>query len=116
MTDPRFDEQHATGTAQRIRAQRPRRWKVLLHNDEFTTMDFVVDVLKRHFGKNDAEAVHVMLKVHHEGIGVAGLYPRDTAETKVERVTGEARAQGMPLRVTAEPEGGPDGGGGESQR
>lgn len=118
MGNPRFDDEQATRTEQRIRAQRPRRWRVLFHNDDYTTMDFVLDVLKRHFGKNDAEAMHVMLKVHHEGIGIAGVYPRDTAETKVERVMGEAREQGMPLKVTAEPEGGPErqGGGGEGSR
>ncbi len=108
MGDPRFGDEQAIKSEQRVRAQRPRRWRVLLHNDDYTTMEFVIDVLKRHFGKNDAEAMHVMLKVHHEGIGIAGIYPRDTAETKVELVTEEAREEGMPLRVTAEPEGGPE--------
>lgn len=108
MGDPRFDDEQAVRTERRIRTRRPRRWRVLLHNDDYTTMDFVIDVLKHHFGKNDAEALHVMLKVHHEGIGVAGVYPRDTAETKVSLVMGEARERGMPLLVTTEPEGGSD--------
>jgi len=84
--------------------KRPRRWKVLLHNDDYTTMAFVVHVLIKHFDKSPAEATHVMLQVHHKGIGVAGVYPRDVAETKVAHVTGEARENEMPLKVTAEPE------------
>lgn len=83
--------------------KKPPLYKVLFHNDDYTTMEFVVDVLKRHFAKSDAEAVFVMLQVHHKGSGVAGVYTRDVAETKVERVTTEAREEGMPLKLTAEP-------------
>ena len=108
MGDPRFDDEQQTRTERRVQTQRPRRWRVLFHNDDYTTMEFVIDVLKRHFGKNDAEALHVMLKVHHDGIGVAGVYPRDTAETKVELVSIEARESGMPLMITTEPEGSTD--------
>lgn len=81
-----------------------RRWKVLLHNDNFTTMDFVVYVLMKHFHKDSTEAVHVMLQVHHKGKGVAGVFSRDVAETKVATVSEEARVSGMPLLTTAEPE------------
>ncbi len=80
-------------------------WRVLLHNDDYTTMDFVIHVLVAYFHKSTAEATHIMLQVHRKGIGVAGTYTRDVAETKVELVTQEARSQGMPLMVSAEPEG-----------
>jgi len=90
-------------TREKRTVQRPKPWKVLLHNDDFTTMQFVIDVLVQHFDKSPAEAIHVMLQVHRKGIGVAGVYPRDLAETKVVEVTAEARAHQMPLLLTAEP-------------
>lgn len=88
---------------ERKKTRRPRRFKVLLYNDDFTTMDFVVYVLMKHFRKSPAEATHVMLQVHHKGAGVAGIYPRDQAETKVAEVTAEAQEHGMPLRLEAVP-------------
>jgi ATP-dependent Clp protease adaptor protein ClpS len=101
------EQEGGLATEVRPEAKRPRRFKVLLHNDDFTTMDFVVRVLVEHFHKSPAEATHVMLQVHHKGIGVAGVYPREVAETKVAEVTGEARSQGMPLLLTLEEESGP---------
>ncbi len=91
------------GVQERRKRKRPGRWKVLLHNDEFTSMEFVVHVLVTHFHKPHAEATHIMLQVHQKGIGVAGIYSKEVAETKVAEVTDEARVQGMPLRLTAEP-------------
>jgi ATP-dependent Clp protease adaptor protein ClpS len=76
---------------------------VLLHNDDFTSMDFVVHVLMTHFHKSPPEATHIMLQVHHKGIGVAGTYPKDVAETKVAEVMAEARENEMPLLLTIEP-------------
>jgi ATP-dependent Clp protease adaptor protein ClpS len=111
----------APGSATEVRRRRRRapRYQVVLHNDEYTTMEFVVAVLMKHFQKPPAEAMHVMLRVHHTGTGRAGIYPRDEAETKVAEVTAEARAEGMPLLLTAEPlaasadgDGGEDGGDG----
>lgn len=98
------DTESEATTEERRRVRRPRRFKVILHNDDFTTMDFVVAVLRQFFGKSPAEAVHVMLQVHHKGQGVAGVYTRDVAETKVAEVTAAARAEGMPLLLTTEPE------------
>lgn len=99
---PRDDT--ALAIEDRPQTQQPRRWQVLLHNDDYTTMDFVVYVLMKHFAKSHAEATHVMLQVHHKGLGRAGTYPKDVAETKVADVTAEAREQGMPLLLTTEPE------------
>ncbi|MBW8878535.1 MAG: ATP-dependent Clp protease adaptor ClpS [Acidobacteria bacterium] len=99
--DRERDEEFAV--EERRKTRRPRKWKVILHNDDFTTMEFVIHVLVTHFHKPPAEAVHVMLQVHQKGIGVAGVYSREVAETKVAEVTDEARANGMPLRLTTEP-------------
>ena len=82
----------------------PRRYKVIFHNDDYTTMEFVVDALKTFFHKTDAEAVHIMLTVHKTGAGVAGVYTRDVAETKAQQVMEYARENGMPLLLTTEPE------------
>jgi ATP-dependent Clp protease adaptor protein ClpS len=84
---------------------RPRRYSVVFHNDDYTTRDFVVDTLMEHFSKSVTEATQIMLHVHFKGWGIAGVYSKDVAETKVEKVTLSARAAGHPLKVTAEPEG-----------
>jgi ATP-dependent Clp protease adaptor protein ClpS len=89
---------------ERTRTKRTIRYKVLLHNDDFTTMEFVVEVLVLFFDKSPGEAETIMLEVHFAGAGVAGLYPRDVAETKVAQVTEYARANEMPLRCSMEPE------------
>lgn len=90
--------------AERPQTKRPRKYVVVFHNDDYTTMEFVVEVLMEHFHKSAAEATHIMLQVHQKGVGVAGVYPKDVAETKVAEVTAEARDQGMPLLLTLEPE------------
>lgn len=82
----------------------PRRYKVIFHNDDYTTMEFVIEVLKRFFHKTDTEAVHIMLTVHKTGAAVAGVYTRDVAETKSTQVMDYARESGMPLLLTTEPE------------
>ncbi len=91
-------------TRERTTAQTPRRYRVLLHNDDYTSMEFVVAVLIDHFAKTRAQAMTVMLQVHHKGVGVAGVYSRDEAETKADAVMKQARAEGMPLLLSTEPE------------
>jgi len=98
------DEEGDLAVEQVRKIQRPKRWKVIFHNDDYTTREFVIDVLMRFFDKDESEATFIMLSVHHRGHGVAGLYPKDVAETKVLQVTKHARANGMPLMLTAEPE------------
>jgi ATP-dependent Clp protease adaptor protein ClpS len=100
----KVDREEVTRTRERSRTRRPRRWKVVIHNDDYTTMEFVVLVLMKHFRKTTSEAMHIMLQVHHKGAGVAGVFTRDVAETKVAAVTEEAQSSGMPLRLSTEPE------------
>jgi ATP-dependent Clp protease adaptor protein ClpS len=89
---------------ERQKTEKPKRYKVIFHNDDYTTQLFVIEVLKRFFHKGDAEAVHIMLTVHKKGSAVAGIYPRDVAETKTTEVMRHARERGMPLLLTTEAE------------
>ena len=84
--------------------QRPTLYKVILLNDDYTPMEFVVVVLERFFYKNREEATRIMLHVHQKGIGVCGLYTREIAETKVRQVTAFAQEHQHPLQCTLEPE------------
>jgi ATP-dependent Clp protease adaptor protein ClpS len=82
----------------------PRQWRVLLHNDDFTTQEFVVWLLETVFAKSRAEAMAIMLHVHHAGLGVAGIYTKEVAETKVAAAERLAEEHEYPLRVSMEPE------------
>ncbi len=82
----------------------PRRFRVLLHNDHYTTMEFVVEILESVFNKNAPEATRIMLNVHKQGIGVCGVYSYEIAETKVDRVHYLAKEHGFPLRCSMERE------------
>ena len=84
--------------------KKPPMFKVILLNDDFTPMDFVVDILKRFFRKEDGDAVRIMLDVHTKGSGVCGVYTREIAETKVELVTQCARRSNHPLKCIYEHE------------
>ncbi|WP_373047867.1 ATP-dependent Clp protease adapter ClpS [Vulgatibacter sp.] len=83
---------------------KPPMWKVLLHNDDYTTREFVVFILQGVFHRTESEAVAIMLHVHNNGVGVAGVYTRDVAETKVEKVKALAKEHQYPLLCTMEPE------------
>ena len=80
----------------------PKLYKVVLFNDDYTTMDFVIEVLQSFFSMNRERATQVMLKVHEEGSAVCGVYPKDIAETKVEQVSAFAKQRGHPLRCELE--------------
>jgi ATP-dependent Clp protease adaptor protein ClpS len=83
---------------------RPRMWRVLLHNDDYTTQDFVVWVLETIFHKPPGEAFTIMLSVHQSGLGVAGIYTHDVADTKVRATKQLAEEHEFPLLVTMEPD------------
>lgn len=104
--DPRHDGDTTTQerTEERHKTATPKRYHVIFHNDDYTTMEYVVEVLRRFFHKTETEALHVMLTVHKKGKAIAGVYPRDVAETKVAEVMLDARDHGHPLMLTAEPE------------
>jgi ATP-dependent Clp protease adaptor protein ClpS len=88
----------------RQETKKPELYKVLLLNDDYTTMDFVVEILETVFNKAPAEAYRIMMAVHTQGQGLCGVYPFDVAETKVATVVDLARSHGFPLRAAMEPE------------
>ncbi len=87
-----------------VKTKRPPKYKVILLNDDYTPMDFVVMVLEQIFRRSHEEALNVMLEVHQKGAGLAGVYTRDVAETKVDLVTEYARINEYPLSCALEPE------------
>ena len=89
-------------TRKRAKLSAPGMWKVLLHNDDYTTQEFVVWLLKTVFRKSEIEATAIMLAVHKAGVGVAGTYTRDVAETRAERSRQLAERDGFPLLLTVE--------------
>ena len=86
------------------RLQHPRMWRVLLHNDDYTTQEFVVWVLEAVFQKPRAEAFSIMMNVHRSGLGLAGVFTHDVAQTKVRKTQQLAEEHEFPLLVTMEPE------------
>jgi len=86
------------------RLRHPRMWRVLLHNDDYTTQEFVVWVLETVFQKPRGEAFSIMMNVHRSGLGVAGIFTHDVAQTKVKKTQQLAEEHEFPLLVTMEPE------------
>jgi ATP-dependent Clp protease adaptor protein ClpS len=99
------DTDEAVVTESETRLKRPSLYQVLLHNDDFTTMEFVVYVLQNVFQRSETDALRIMLQVHLEGIGVAGVYTYEVAEMKVSKVTELAQANEFPLLCTIEETG-----------
>ena len=91
-----------THTRTERKLQKPRMYKVLLHNDDYTTMEFVVYVLQGIFHRSETDAMQIMLHVHKNGIGVAGVYTREVAESRIAQVEALARAHEYPLRCSME--------------
>lgn len=91
-------------TRERPKVERPPRFKVVLYNDNYTPMEFVVALLEQLFGRGPAEATQLMLQIHKSGKGIAGVYVLEVAETKVVRVHRAAEERGYPLRAGVEPE------------
>jgi ATP-dependent Clp protease adaptor protein ClpS len=99
-----FQNEELTVARSKEKLKKPPLYKVLMHNDDYTTMEFVVFALVTVFHKSEGEAFLIMLKVHHEGVGVAGVYPYEIAETKAEKVMTLARHSEYPLLCTVEEE------------
>lgn len=91
-------------TIEETKTQQPKLFKVLLHNDDYTPMEFVVMILETIFHKNQEDAVHIMLNIHHNGIGMCGVYTAGIAETKVSKVQALSTAYEYPLKCSMEPE------------
>ena len=102
MERPEDDSEVGVVTGTKKKLKRPAMYKVLLHNDDYTTKEFVVQILQVVFSKEEAEAVQIMLHVHRKGIGVAGVYPFEIAETKVGLVDDLARSHEYPLKCSME--------------
>ncbi len=112
-SNPRGSDDHGDGdqdgrtgivTKTRPKTKRPSLYKVLLLNDDYTPMEFVVHVLERFFNKGREDATRIMLHVHHKGVGICGVYTYEVAETKVTQVTDFARQHQHPLQCTMEKE------------
>ena len=106
MADPRVRDRIQSDSEVEERVDHPRLWKVLLHNDDYTTQEFVVWVLESIFHLPHADAFAIMMHVHQSGVGVAGLFTRDVAETKVKATEQLAEQHEYPLLVTIEPDAG----------
>ena len=101
---PDFDKDFDVATESETRLEKPKLYKVVLHNDDYTTMEFVVFILRTVFHKSESEAYVVMMKVHEAGIGIAGVFTFEVANMKAEKAMNLSRAQEYPLLCTVEEE------------
>ena len=107
IKDTGRSDDHGSGTSviteRKVQVRAPNLYRVLLHNDDYTPMEFVVMVIQEYFSKDLEAATQIMLKIHLEGRGVCGVYSRDIAATKVEQVMDAAHKAGHPLQCVSEP-------------
>ena len=101
---PDFDKDFDVATESETRLEKPKLYKVVLHNDDYTTMEFVVFILRTVFHKSESEAYVIMMKVHEAGIGIAGVFTFEVANMKAEKAVNLSRAQEYPLLCTVEEE------------
>ncbi len=102
--DEGADEESSGMVVEKSKVQKPPLYKVIMHNDDYTTMEFVILVLKKFFLKSDGQANEIMLSVHNKGSGVCGTYTFEVAETKIIHVNRFSKENGHPLKVTLEEE------------
>ena len=103
MSGNEEDGEGSTALAEDIDLQEPKMYQVLMHNDDYSTMEFVIHVLQKFFKKNFDEAHGIMLKVHHDGIGVCGIYTFEVAESKASKVNKYSKNKGHPLKCSINP-------------
>ncbi|MDX8392125.1 MAG: ATP-dependent Clp protease adapter ClpS [Mariprofundaceae bacterium] len=104
----RVIESNPLAVVDKPRLKQPPKYQVILLNDDFTPMDFVVDILRRFFHKSETDASHIMLNVHQQGRGLCGIYPREIAESKVTLVQQASHANGYPLACIMQKDSGDD--------
>lgn len=104
MAEKKGDLQDSVVTEDETEVKEPALFKVLLHNDDYTTMEFVISILENIFQKSRQDATKIMLNVHHDGVGVAGIYTREIGETKIAIVHELAKKNEFPLRCSMEKE------------
>ena len=104
MGDKKGDLQGSVLTEDIVETKEPPRYKVLLHNDDYTTMEFVILILENIFQKSRQDATRIMLNVHNDGVGIAGVYTREICETKIAIVHELAKKNQYPLRCSMEKE------------
>jgi ATP-dependent Clp protease adaptor protein ClpS len=104
MADSDFEREEGVVAESKPRLKKPPLYKVLLHNDDYTSMEFVVFILRTIFQRSELDSVRIMLHVHNQGVGIAGVYTYEIAEAKIARVTALAREREFPLLCSLEPD------------